>query len=118
MSAVISPLASHQIDAFVIHEAMRKPGLGRLDPVTVFLRDQEGSGHITVACSGAAWNCHFGSFGSRSLRQFIGSCDEEYLAEKLQGSVRIMSKKARKLENNLLQDIARSIIEVLKGGAA
>lgn len=115
MSAVAAPLQSDKLDAFVIHDAMRAPGRGRIDPITVILRDQEGRGQVIVECYGSAWSCYFGSIGKNTLREFIAGCDEYYIADKLQSFGRQMSKKARQLEEAYLQDIARAIIGVLKG---
>ena len=117
MSAVAAAITS-KLDAFVIHDAMRAPGRGKLDPITVILRDQEGRGLVIVECFGTAWSCYFGSIGPKTLRGFIAGCDEYYLADKLQSFGRQMSKKARELEAAYIQDISRAIISVLKGGAA
>ncbi|MDO9571151.1 MAG: hypothetical protein Q7J58_17515 [Hydrogenophaga sp.] len=117
MTAVAAEITG-KLDAFVIHDAMRAPGRGRIDPITVILRDQKGRGQVIVECYGSAWSCYFGSIGGETLRGFVGGCDEYYLAGKLQGFGRKMSNKARKLEESYLQDIARAIIGVLKGGAA
>lgn len=102
------------ISAYVIEGAMRGPGRGKLDPITVFTHDQQGRGRITVACFGAAWTCYFNALGSSHLESFIASCDEQYLASKLQGCSRLMSKKAMKLEEAYLQDIARAVIDSMQ----
>lgn len=104
------------LDGFVIHGANRSPGRGRLDAITVILRDQQGRGQVIVECFGMAWSCYFGSIGSKTLREFLADCDEYYLAGKLQNCNREMSKKARKTEEEYIQDISRAIISALKGG--
>lgn len=114
MTAVTATLPSHQLDAFVIYDALRAPGRGRLDPITVILRDSGGKGKVIVECYGVAWSYFFGSIGGQTLREFLAQCDQFYLADKLQSHRRDMTKKARKSEESYLQDIAAAIIASLK----
>jgi len=104
-----------QVKAFTIYEAMRAPGRGKLDPITVMLRDFGGSGQIVVECYGDAWAHYFGAIGSETIRQFIAGCDEHYLSGKL---ISYTWRKPTKAEEAYLLDIARAVIAALKGGAA
>jgi hypothetical protein len=107
--------ATAKFEAFVIYEAIRQPGSGTLDPITVLLRDFGGSGQIIVECFGAAWSNWFGAIGQESLRQFLSGCDEYYLATKFASCT---ARHTTKREEEYLQDIARAVIAALKGGAA
>lgn len=103
------------VDAFRVYDAMRAPGLGSIDPITVMLRDFGGSGQIVVECYGAAWSAWFGAIGSATLRQFLVGCDEYYLGGKLANNT---TRKTTKREEAYVCDIARAVIKALKGGAA
>lgn len=96
---------------FVIRDAMRKPGRGMIDPITVLLRDFAGSGQIIVECYGAAWSAWFGSIGAGSFASFIATCDEQYLAGKL---VSVTCRRTTKNEESYVQDICRAVIEAVE----
>lgn len=53
----------------------------RLDPITVFLEDlAPREGKATISCYGQSWSAWWGGMGDRSIKDFILSCDEHYLA--------------------------------------
>ena len=65
-------------------EAFRITQLLDLDPVAVVLTDySRGSGRVTIECYGAAWSTYFGAMGDKTLREFLPSCSEDYLANRL-----------------------------------
>ena len=115
MNVVVTPIQPSRLDSFLIHNAMRAPGRGMLDPITVILQDMDGRGRIIVECYGSAWSAYFGSIGRETLREFIATSDKYYLATKLQISGRHMTRKGDRLEQAYLQDIASAIIDSLKG---
>lgn len=58
--------------------------LDKLDPVGYTLEDfGSNQGKITIDCYGESWTAYFGSMGCNSISEFILSCDEYYLANKL-----------------------------------
>lgn len=107
--------AISSFEAFTIYDAMRAPGRGMHDPITVLLRDLGGGGQIIVECYGDAWAHWFGAIGSGTLREFLSGCSEDYLAGKLISSTK---RRSTKREEAYVQDIARVVIAALKGGAA
>lgn len=55
-----------------------------LDPVTVVFRDESpGRGEIIVECYGKAWAAFWGAMGNKTVREFVASCDADYIANKL-----------------------------------
>ncbi len=55
-----------------------------LDPVTAVFRDEGPSrGGIVVECYGQAWSAYWGGMGSKTVREFVASCDADYIANKL-----------------------------------
>lgn len=59
-------------------------GAPALDPVTVVFRDEGPSrGGILVECYGKAWAAFWGGMGGKNVREFVASCDADYLATKL-----------------------------------
>jgi len=57
---------------------------GRLDPITVLLRDvAPGSGHLIVECYGKAWSACWGAMGDRDLRTFVTDCHPDYISNRL-----------------------------------
>lgn len=55
-----------------------------LDPITVVYRDESpGRGGIIVECYGKAWAAFWGGMGAKTVREFVASCDPDYLATKL-----------------------------------
>lgn len=83
-----------------------------LDPITVTLRDFGGSGQIIVECFGAAWSQWFGAIGgNKTLREFIASCDEYYLGQKLASCT---ARRTTKREEAWVCDIARAVIAAIQ----
>ena len=99
------------VEAFTIYDAMRAPGRGAIDPITVTLRDVGAGGQIIVECYGAAWSQWFGAIGRSTLRQFIAETSAGYLADKLTSST---VRRCTKREEAYVIDICRAIIDVLK----
>lgn len=67
-----------KLDALVIE------GAPALDPITVVFHDTgPSSGGIIVQCYGKAWSAYWGGMGGKPVRDFIISCDADYLASKL-----------------------------------
>ncbi len=59
-------------------------GLDKLDYVCVILQDfDDGQGNIIITCFGEAWTAYWGAMGKRTIREFILSADEYYLAKSL-----------------------------------
>jgi hypothetical protein len=57
---------------------------GRLDPITVLLRDvAPGSGQLIVECYGQAWSAWWGAMGERDLRTFVTDCHPAYISNRL-----------------------------------
>lgn len=60
-----------------------------LDPVTVYTEEFHSSeksgnqGMITIVCFGESWSAFFGGIGDMTLIDFINSCDDHYLANKI-----------------------------------
>ncbi|MEW6647151.1 MAG: hypothetical protein AB1450_08140 [Pseudomonadota bacterium] len=65
-------------------QKLRIEGADRLDPIEVFLDDiAPRQGRITINCYGQSWTAYWGGMGDRTIAEFILSCDEDYLANKL-----------------------------------
>lgn len=59
-----------------------------LDPIDVVLQDYgPGKGEISIACYGKAWTAYWGGMGGRTIAEFLCSCDEHYIAGKLDGQM-------------------------------
>lgn len=88
-------------------ESVTISGAPALDPVTVVFRDEGPSrGGIIVECYGKAWAAFWGGMGSNTVRQFVATCDVEYLAEKLRRS----DEKRTKANDAYLLRIALAVI--------
>ncbi|MDF3821684.1 hypothetical protein P3G55_17400 [Leptospira sp. 96542] len=98
-------IRTQTVQCFVITGASRGPGLGVLDPITVILTDTWGQGRLIVESFGSAWSAYFGSVGPQTLRQFLASCDEDYLGDKL---------TCRMQEEAYVRDVARAVIDGLR----
>lgn len=61
-----------------------------LDPVTVILEDlAPGKGKIIIECYGESWSAYWGAMGDgRTISTFFLSCDEHYIAGRLDSSLR------------------------------
>jgi hypothetical protein len=72
------------------------------DPITLVLIDYgSGSGKMIVECYGLAWACYWGAMGSRTTREFIARCDDDYIA----------SSMGTKTNKEYLRRLARSVID-------
>jgi hypothetical protein len=82
-----------------------------LDPITVVLVDVgPRSGYVIVRCWDQAWTCAWMGMGDRTVRQFVASVDDDYLAGKLaQG-------KGTKNQRVYLQRVASVVIAAMKDG--
>lgn len=55
-----------------------------LDPMLIVLHDVEiGKGHLIVTCFGRAWTAYWNAMGDRTVRDFVGQCDVDYLVNSL-----------------------------------
>lgn len=89
-------------ETFQIHDAPA------LDPITVFLQSMgERQGRITVVCYGRAWSAYFGGM-PRPIRDFLSSCDAEYLAGKMEYG------KTTKKDSQYLVRIVEAVQAALK----
>lgn len=67
-----------KVEALTIRDAER------LDPVLVILQDfGGGAGRLVAECFGSAWSTYWGGMGPRTLREFICSCEPDYIANRL-----------------------------------
>lgn len=56
--------------------------LDRLDPITVFIEDDEaGKGKITFECFNKSWSYFWGSMGESDVTEFFISCSKDYLVK-------------------------------------
>lgn len=56
----------------------------RLDPISIVLEDIEPrKGKIIIECFGESWSSYWGGMGDRTISEFVRSCDNEYLIDKL-----------------------------------
>jgi len=102
------------LDAFALCGAMRAPGLGELDPITVILQDHgEGRGTLIVTCFTSAWTCYWGDMGC-NLRSFIASSFADYIAGCLIRGRNLKNQRTHKVETKYLVDIARAIKASIK----
>lgn len=78
----------------------------RLDPITVILHDfRQGMGRLILECYGSAWSATWGAIGARTLRDFLVSCDPQYVANAMASATR-MSKRE---EAHLLRVVTAAI---------
>jgi len=79
-----------------------------LDPVSVYLEDyKEGRGRIIIQCWNKVWSSYWGGMGSKTISQFVISCDNHYLAEKLDYD--LLDTPAQ-VDEDKVQDATRKII--------
>lgn len=70
-------------------EAEQIDGVVGLDPIQVFWSDLgAGKGSVTITCYGSAWTAYFNAMGPRTIRQFFGDADTDYLVTKLANTQR------------------------------
>lgn len=79
-----------QVECILIEGVKRRPGLGELDPIRVYLRaiphPTYSQGEVIVTCYDRAWKTYFGNMGQESLAEFITTSDAGYLANRLLAS--------------------------------
>ena len=117
MSTERTPITN--LEAFTIKGAMRRTGLGELDPVTVILQDHgDGRGTLIVACYNRAWTCYWGAMGG-TLREFLSECHSDDVATALiRGRNDQLNQRKSEIEEKYLADISRAVIESIKKEAA
>lgn len=100
------------LEAFKIAGALRRPGLGELDPITVILQDHgEGRGTLIVTCYASAWTCYWGAMGNSNtkLRDFMSGVSADYIAGCLIRGRELTNQRRKRLEHAYLEDICRAI---------
>ena len=59
-----------------------------LDSISVYLEDfGSGKGNIVISCYNQSWSFYWGAMGEYTLSKFITTCDNHYLAKKLNPNV-------------------------------
>lgn len=107
-------------EGLVIIGAMRRPGLGELDPITVIMRDHGvGRGTLVLSCYSRAWTAYFGAMGWRedphTLAEFLLSVSASYVANCLiRGWRGMLLAKQLKHEEAYLEDIVVAVQAALK----
>lgn len=90
------------ITAFTILDAPQ------LDPITVILQDDgPGRGRIIIECWGKAWSAYWGAMGTRTLKEFVLSCDRAYIETKLS------PERLKKADAAYLKRIVAAVLEAL-----
>lgn len=86
-----------------------------LDPIRVILYDygDERGRMIVVECFGDAYSHYWGRMGQESVREFVCSCDEDYLVDKLIPN-HLHGTRLEKHQRLHLQRIVRRVREALK----
>lgn len=110
MSTERTPITN--LEAFKVTSAMRRPGLGELDPITVILQDHgDGRGTLIVTCYASAWTCYWGAMGNSAtkLRDFMSGVSAEYIAGCLIRGRNLTNQRHKRLEHAYLEDICRAI---------
>ncbi len=65
-------------------EAFEIPSQPGLDSIRVIFQDAgPGRGRVIIECFGKAWGTYWGAMGNRTIKEFIKSCDADYLARNL-----------------------------------
>ena len=99
-----------QTTCFLIEGATRRPGLGVLDPIVVYLTEHDTSrATLTLQCYGRAWTCYWGSMGG-TFAEFCRRVSAEYMADCLirgrSGQLRVASERH---EHPYLADICEAV---------
>ena len=77
-----------------------------LDPVAIYLEDYaKGQGKLIITCYDKSWTDYWGAMGDNDLASFVISCDNHYLAKKLNPDV-----KNTITDEDGLEDYARKYI--------
>jgi hypothetical protein len=86
-----------------------------LDPIRVILYDygdQRGR-MIVVECYGDAYSHYWGNMGKETVREFVASCGEDYLVNKLLPGY-LHGTRLEKLRERHLRQIVRRVQAALK----
>jgi hypothetical protein len=93
-------------------DAMEISGVQSLDPVQVYWEDfGEGRGRVTITCYGEAWTGYWIATGEITIKQFFLSCDDDYLANRIQGA---QFQKRNPGHLTYLKRIVRAIKEAIR----
>lgn len=85
-----------------------------LDPINVIFQDTApGQGRVWVECYGETWSSWWGSMGTRTVREFVASCDPGYLAMNL---IRGRSSRGKKADEAYLHRICVALLAALAAG--
>ena len=96
----------------LIVDAMQITGAPALDTINVYWEDfGERRGQVTITCWGEAWTCYWGSMPENTVREFFLKANDEYIANRLQGS-QFQKRTAR--HTTYLKRIVRAIKAELK----
>ena len=94
-----------KLDFFVIEE------IEALDPITVILKGEIGSGKLLVECYGESWSTYFGGTGDKTLLQFISGINSEYLGNRLISNT---FHRPTKREQTYVNRISQAVIDACK----
>jgi hypothetical protein len=63
------------------------PEVDGLETIHVFWMDvAPGAGSVTITCYGQAWTAYFNAMGDWGIREFVSSCDINYLTGEMSKS--------------------------------
>lgn len=64
--------------------ALRISDAPALDPILVLMQDiGPGQGRLIIECYSVAWATYWGGMGDRSVKEFVRSCDSDYIANRM-----------------------------------
>lgn len=67
--------------AFVAIRITEAPAL---DPILAIFQDiNPGEGRLIVECFGLSWSTYWGGMGDRTVKEFIRSCNSDYIANRM-----------------------------------
>ena len=82
-----------------------------LDPIAVILHDLgDSKGRLIVECWGSAWATYWGAMGGKTLREFIVSCDADYI----QNRMWCQQHKRTKTNDAYLRRVIEAVQEALR----
>lgn len=56
----------------------------KLDPILVIMQDiAPGRGRFVIECYGNSWAAYWGATDQETIRQFVTTCEAEYIAQKM-----------------------------------
>ena len=92
-------------------QVLRIEEIEALDPVTVILQDNGGTGKVIIECYGEAWSTYFGGIGKQTLNEFLSKCDSCYLSNRI---INRRFHKPTKREEGYVKRIAQAVIEACR----